>query len=103
MSKNDKNLPSSLLLGINGLKGIILPRIPPENFKSIGPAITEQLLSAHALVSVTGGPFDVYDVTSNTYNVFPPLIAKICYRMPENMKGLPNRSKGRGVTGKIYL
>ncbi len=69
-----------------------MPRIPPENFNPIGSPIAEQwlkmsLLSAHALVSVTGGPFDVYDVTSNSYNVFPPPVVKNDYRLRENMKG----------------
>ena len=44
-------------------------KIPLENFRLIGPAVTEQLPEmyfAHTLVSVTGSPFDVYDVTSNT-------------------------------------
>ena len=68
----------------------VLPKIPPENLRSIGPGITENwpkcvFLSAHVLVSVTGGPFDVYDVTSDTYLVFPPLIAKFCYRLSENL------------------
>ena len=40
-------------------------------------------LSAHALVSVTGGLFDVYDVTSNTYNVFPPLVVHLGYQWRE--------------------
>ncbi len=64
----------------------VIPRITPENLRSIGPAIAENcpkcvFLSAHALVSVTGGPFEVYDVTSNTYNVFPPPIEKFCHRL----------------------
>ncbi len=43
-------------------------------------------LSACALVSVTartGGLFDVYDVTSNTYNVLPPLVVHLDYRWRE--------------------
>ncbi len=31
-------------------------------------------LSAHVLVSVIGGPFDVYDVS---YNGFPPLVVHL--------------------------
>ena len=53
-------------------------------------------LSAGALVSVTGGPFDVYDVTSNSYNVFPPPVVKNDYRLWENMKGGPITQKGGG-------
>ncbi len=40
-------------------------------------------LSAPALVTVTGGPFDVYDVTSNSYNVFPPLVVQMDYQWRE--------------------
>ncbi len=43
-------------------------------------------LSAHALVSVTGGPFEVYDVTSNTYNVLPPLVIQMDYQWREDIK-----------------
>ncbi len=53
-------------------------------------------ISACALVSVTGGPFDVYDVTSNTYNVFPPLVVIFDYRLRENMKGEANNTEGGG-------
>ena len=56
-------------------------------------------LGAGALVSVTGGPFDVYDVTSNTYNVFPPPVANFGYRLRENMKGGANSAEGRGSRG----
>ncbi len=45
-----------------------------------------------------GGPFDVYDVTSNTYNVFPPLVVKNDYRLWENRKGGANYS---GMAGPI--
>ena len=37
-------------------------------------------------VSVTGGPFEVYDVTGNSYNVFPPPVVKNDYRLRENIK-----------------
>ena len=52
-------------------------------------------LSAPALVSVTGGPFDAYDVTSNSYNIFPPPVVQNDYRLRENMKGGANNIEGR--------
>ena len=46
-----------------------------------------------------GGPFDVYDVTGNTYNVFPPLVVKNYYRLRENMKGEANNRERGGWGG----
>ena len=56
-------------------------------------------LSAGALVSVTGGPFDVYDVTSNTYNVFPPLVVIFDYRLREILTS--RNSEGQGIRGRV--
>ncbi len=65
----------------------VLPRIPPENLRSIGPPIAE-----------------LQPLRSRIKSSFPTICSKkICYRMRENMKGLPNRSKGRGARGKIPL
>ncbi len=68
-AKNYKNLPSSLFLGINGLKGImhissnplarkpVIPRKAPENLRSIGPGITEiDLKFSGGIFGSTGFP-----------------------------------------------
>ncbi len=77
-------LKCTLLISSNPLARIsVLPRIPPENFKSIGQStgLKCDYPSAHALASVTG-PFDVNDV-SNSYNVFWPLVFHLDYQWQE--------------------
>ena len=81
----------------------MVTRIYPENLKSIGPAIAEhcpktclEAVALGALVSITGGPFDVSDVLSNTYNVFLPLVVIFDYRLREN-----NNTEGVGWRGII--
>ncbi len=60
-------------------------------------------MSAHALVhvSVTGGPFEVYDVTSNTYNVFPPLVVHLDYRWREIFDLTACNMQRDGYGGKL--
>ena len=43
-----------------------------------------------------GGPFGVYDVTGDTYNVFRPSVVKNDYRLWENIKGGANSTETRG-------
>ncbi len=71
---------------------LMVQRKAPENLTLIWQAIAEQSLFCFSLVhmhfvSVTGGPFEVYDVTGNTYNVLPPLVVKNEYRLREDITG----------------
>ena len=83
---------------------LMVPKTYPENLKSIGTAIAEQCLktchlNAGAIVSITDSPFDVYDMTSNTYNVFPPLVVIFYYRLRENLTS--RSSGGQGIRERV--